>query len=317
MNTSSLSLNCFPVELSPVTFEVPFLDYKTWEASTKALREDYGDYLAYRYEADDHQIRVILLDGPQIPEGLSTMTADAGEFPFLGLRVIERSFARHLTAKGLVSWRTGFETLAMKKTPEFSRGSINVFCGISFQVRRPFQAEPYGFVMSVKWEVSASFEQSLVDPTLRAISIGMPVLYRPAATSGKIPEQLQRFRNRYLGRVREIRSEANAVIYCKDDELRQIPLADLFLEASPEVVRAYERESEMKHNARSVWQKIQEMNFVLNAGGRRNRSVLKDRLQAIRRFIGGGAREQVTLPLSYFRDGSISIALSPMRVEVQ
>ncbi len=317
MNTTGLILNCFPVELSQTTFDVPFLDYATWEVSTRALKEDYCDYLAYRYKTDDQQIRVVFLNGPRIPGGLEIMTVDVAQFPHFGQKVIERSVARYLTAKGLIIRRTGFETMAMRKSPEFSLGSISVFSGISFQPRRPFAKEPHRFMISVKWEVSASFNQSLIDLTLRAIAIGMPVLYKPVAATRNIPPDLRRFRNRYLGRVREIRSDTEAVIYCKDDALRRMPLADLFLEASPEAIRAYERESGLKHEARSVWQKIQELDFVLTAARRRNPSVLRERLQAIRRFLGGDAREQLILPLSYFRGGSISIGLSPVRVEVQ
>lgn len=316
MNAARLFLNCFPVELSSTAFEVPFLDYDAWEVSTEALREDYAGYLAYRYETDNGRIRIILLDGPQFPEGLGVMNADLAELPYLGERVIERSMAHHLTTKGLVTRWTGFETMAMKRTPEFSRGIINIHSGISFQVRRPFAAEPYGFVISVKWEVSPSFERSLADASLRAISVGMPVLYRPAGSAGELPQELRKFRHRYLGRVREIRSDTEAVVYCRDDQLRQVPLADLVLEASPEAIRAYERESATRHEIPSIWHKIQELNFVLNAAGRRNPSVLKDRLQAIRRVLGGGAREQLVLPLSYFRGGSLSIGLSPVRVEV-
>jgi hypothetical protein len=316
VNTTALVLNCFPVELSPTTFDVPFIEYSAWENSTKALREDYYGYLAYRYKTDDQQIRIVLLDGPQVPQALTLMAADVAELPSLAKKVIERSLADYMTARGLVSRRTGFETIVMKKTPDFSQGRINIFCGISFQVRRPFQANPYGFVISMKWEVTASFEQSLIDSILRAISIGMPVLYKPTAVTSKIPQELRRFRGRYLGRVREIRSDDEAVVSCKDDQLRRVALADLFLEASPAVIRAYERESGMKREVRSVWQKIQEFNFVLNATGRRNPSVLKDRLEAIRKFLGGGTREQLTLPLRYFGDGTISIGLSPMHVEV-
>jgi hypothetical protein len=316
VNTVHLALNCFPVTLSPTVFDVPFIDYKVWEASTKALREEYDGYLAFRYKTDDQQVRVVLLDGPQIPQKLTRMTVDVAELPSLGKRVVERSLTHYLAARGLMSRRTGFETTVMKKTPEFSQGCISIFCGISFQVRRPFEANPYSFMMSVKWEVTASFEQNLMDSTLRAIALGMPVLYKPSSATSRIPEDLQRIRNRYLGRVREIRSEAEAVVYCKDDQLRRVPLADLYLEASPEVIRAYERESGMKREARSVWQKIQELNFVLNAMGRRNPSVLKDRLEVVRKFLGGGTREQLTIPLRYFGEGSISVGLSPLRVEV-
>lgn len=317
MSMGSLLLNCFPVELSPTRFDLPFVDYETWEASTRGLEEKYAGFGAYRYKIDDRQIRIVLIDGPEFPSHLKLTTTEVAAFPHLGTKLIERSLSRCLTARGLVTSRDGFGTTkVLTRTPESARGLLQIFCGISYQVRHPFDEDPYGFTVSVQWEVSPTFGASLADPTLRDMSEGMAVLYKPSTRARELPPDLRQFRNRYLGHVHEILSEAEAVVSCKDGGSRHVLLADLVLEASPAAIREYESQAGLRYGSRSVWHKMQELNFVLNSGGRRNASVLKDRLQAIRQFLGGGSREQLVLPLCCFRDGFVSIALSPIRVEV-
>lgn len=317
MNMGSLLLNCFPVELSPTTLDLPFVDYETWEASTRALEEDYAGFGAYRYKIDDHQIRVLLLEGPEFPSRLKLTIVEVTALPHLGTKLIERSLSRGLTARGLVTSRDGFGTTkVLARAPEFSQGLLQIFCGVSYQVRRPFEEDPCGFTLSVRWEVSPTFGASLADSTLRDMSEGMAVLYKPPVRPREIPPDLRPFRNRYLGHVHEIRSDAKAVVSCKDGVSRHVPLTDLVLEASPAAIREYESQAGLRYGSRSVWHKMQELNFILNSGGRRNASVLKDRLRAIRQFLGGGSREQLVLPLYCFRDGFVSVALSPVRIEV-
>ena len=213
--------------------------------------------------------------------------------------------------------RDGFGTTkVLTRTSEFSQGLLQIFCGISYQVRRPFDEDPCGFSISVQWEVSPTFGASLADPTLKNMSEGMAVLYKPSVRPHEIPRDLRPFRNRYLGHVDEIRSDTEALISCKDGVYRYVPLADLVLEASAAAIHEYENLAGLRYGSRSVWHKMQELNYIINSGGRRNASVLKDRLQAIRQFLSRGSREQLVLPLSCFRDGFVSVALFPTRVEV-
>jgi hypothetical protein len=317
MNNASLILNCFPVELSPVTLDLPFFDHETWEASTKELNERYARYTAHRFELNQNQIRTVLFDGPELPQNLDLLTTDVADFPNLGKKIIKKSISSYFEMKGLKTLHSNFRTLILKKSPDFSQGMVNLFCGIAFQVQRPFQDNPYGFIVCVKWEVSVFFEKSLEEPILRNMSVGMPVIYKPNTETGRIPEDLRCFRNKYLGKVREIVLQSEAVVFCKDKALRQIPLSDLFIEASPASIREYEKRLGMRHASRSLWYKIQECNFVLTPQGRRNPTVLKDRLQAIRKFLGADSRDILVMPLSCFQKGVVSINLSPMRVEVK
>lgn len=316
MNSSSIILNCFPVKLIPLNYDLPFLTYNSWEASTKELKADFGDYSWYRIKENNGRIRALLLNGPKRPDNLDTIDADASVLPDFGKALIARSLSRHFAGRGLTVFREKIDTTVLRTTPEFSQNLIDIFCGVSFQVRHPFIESPDDFAMSVQWEVRTTFNRSLAEPKLRAIALRMPVMYKPESRDN-ISDDLKQFVNRYMGHVDELRSDNKAVVDCKDHVHRIVPFTDLFLEASPAVIREYERQSSLRQSSRSLWYKIQELSFVLNVQGRRNMFVLKDRLQAIRTFLGGSSKEQLIVPVASFQEGSISVGLNPMRVEVE
>ena len=169
----------------------------------------------------------------------------------------------------------------------------------------------------MQWEVKTTFKAKQDEPKLKATALlGLPVLYQPSSQEG-IDDEMKPFVNRYLGHVKEIQPQGRAIVDCKDHIQRHIPLIDLFLEASPLVIREYEKRSGLRSSSRSIWHKLQELNFVLSEQGRRNASVLKDRLQAVRLFLGGGSKEQLIVPAACFQEGSVIVGLSPERMEVR
>ena len=201
------------------------------------------------------------------------------------------------------------------KTPKvlLTKQLFNDF--LEFQVRRPFKEQADAFILSVQWKTAVLFRESIANGSLRRIAIGAPVIYKPQSKDSVLPA-LKRFRYKYLGHVKEFQSNSFAVVNCRDSQSYQVPLTDLYLEASPVVIREYENLSGARYSNQSLWHKIQELDFVLNKSGRRNPSVLKDRLQAIRQTLGG-PREEVIIPMNCFQKGSLSLNLSPLNVEVR
>jgi hypothetical protein len=317
MTSSNLVLNCFPVEISPTTFDFVSVEYSSNTDATTGLQNQYAGFLAQRHDLGDGKVQVILLNGPEEPQDAEFSTFDVGEFYTLGAKLIDRAIADHLIARGIRISRDKSTTKAVMKAPAFSKGLVDIFNGIEFQVKRPFNDLPYNFVLSVQWKVTVLFNDSLLNPMLRDIARGMPVLYKPDIPHNEVPLDLRPFRYRYLGHLHTLETQDKAIVNCKDGELRSVSLSSLFLEGSPAVIREYESKAGMRNPNQSIWHKIQELEFALNHSGRRNSSVLKDRLQAIRKLLGSGLKEQLVLPLSCFRAGSISLGLSPLRVEVK
>jgi hypothetical protein len=312
MIKSKLLLNSFPATLVPSEFDLPSLVFNNWEDSTQGLSAEYGAFSWYRTQEGD-RIRAVLMNGPEVPD-LQTTHINAGVFPDFGKAIIARSMSRYFATRGFEVERANFGTTVLRRAPEGSQGFIDTFCGIAFQVRHPFESEPGAFSVSAQWEVNPRFNQSLAEPQLSSISRGMGVIYRPQARVAQT-DPLKKYLNKYVGHVIDC-AQTTATIECRDHINRKVPLSDLFLEASPAVIRVYERRSGVSHSSRSLWYRLQELSFVLNKQGRRNTSVLKDRLQAIRAFLGGSTKEQLIIPLDSFAEGTVNVSLSPARAEV-
>lgn len=315
MNKIILLLNSFPATLVPLEYDLPSLMFSDWEASTKELTSRYGDFSWYRIHEGD-RLRAVLLNGPYLPKDLDTTHLDVRVQSEFGKAIIERSLSRFFATRGFEVERERFGTTkVLRRSPEASQGFIDTFCGVAFQVRHPFHSNPENFMVAAQWEVNPRFNTSLAEPELRAVSPGMAVIFRPDAHSAQA-DLLKPYVNRYLGHVIDCPTHSEANVECRDNVIRKVALSDLYLEASPAVIRNYEKRSGLSQSSRSLWYKLQELSFVLNKHGRRNASVLKDRLQAITMFLGGNTKEQLIIPLNSFQEGTITLSLSPAKAEV-
>src|SRR6266566_7381845 len=110
-----LILNSFPVEISPSTLALPFVEYDDWQTSTAGRKRDYKHYSTYRYDrtrfSDDDvrpgkRIRLLLLSGPPPVGGDGVYEADLGVFPALGAHLIEQTVSRYLESQGMTVFRT-------------------------------------------------------------------------------------------------------------------------------------------------------------------------------------------------------------------
>jgi len=90
-------------------------------------------------------------------------------------------------------------------------------------------------------------------------------------------------------------------------------LADLYAEASPTVIAEFERRSSMPTRQKSSWHRIQELSLVLTAQGRRNGAVLRDRLDAVRKFLGGELTSELGIKASTFDSVQVFIDLRPSK----
>jgi hypothetical protein len=317
-----LILNSFPVEIDPHTLSLPFVDYDDWESSTAGRKRDYKGYSTYRYDrtkADEidvrpgKRIRLLLLAGPKaLPDHL-VQDVDVGAFPILGANLIELTLSRYLASQGMTTRKTLFERSALTRIESSVGNLIHLYSGISYQARRPFLSDKYSFTITVQWVARAVFAESLLNSALRSIAIGLGVLYTPKTSP---VEGLRDFQDHYLGHVKQTAHDTEAIVECRDGETRSIPYSDLTLEASPEAIRRYEQENGSVERPMKIWRRVQQLSKVLTKEGRRNPLILRERLEAIRALLGGRSREQLVLPLHSYADGTISMGLAPLRVEL-
>jgi hypothetical protein len=314
---SNLILNSFPVEVHPSKLALPIIEFDSWEASTVERNKNYSKFRTHRYtrtEAPDQQrIRLVLLSGPDRPIDIQTVEIDAGEVPKLAAILIENSLSAHLESQGMTIKRGKFERFALRRVEASSGQLIHVFSGISFSARRPFRAHPYSFTLSAQWVARAIFSETLANITLQELAGGLAVLYTPKVRPS---EDLRQFENQYVGHVRQITPPDRAEVTCRDNVRRSVPLDDLTLEASPEAIRRYEQATGSQQRPSRIWRRLQQLSKVLTNEGRRNPSVLRDRLDAIRSVLGGFSKEQLVLPLASYAEGTVSIGLAPIRAEI-
>src|SRR5262249_55165387 len=142
-----------------------------------------------------------------------------------------------------------------------------------------------GFGITSQWEVKTEFVKSLADDRLRRISEGLPVLLRYNPEDWEPQEELKRYRNHYLGVVRRVLSKDTVEVLCRDNAPHKISADKLFIEAKPSTIKEFENRSAASQGGQSVWRRVQELNHVLTNAGRRNTSVLQDRLNSIRKFL--------------------------------
>jgi hypothetical protein len=313
-----LLLNSFRIEVSPISFLLPYADFPSWEESTAARDSQFSDMTTWRYSVDENQSRVnpsrnrmVFLNGPETPKGTESATFDLGRFWRIGCLSIEDSLGAHFSKFGYEIERNQFERIALTPHHGSVDGSVELATGLSFSVRRPFHDEPYGFTATFQWVVRAFFRDTLENDSLARIALGMPVLYKP---SGAPSGELRRFTNRFLGRIRSIEgSKGIAVVLCKDEAPRSVRLVDLRLEASPGVIKTYEKQIRSRSGPSSIIRTIQQLKLSLTKDNRRNITALRDRLERIRSLLleVGSSRDQLVVPLASFQSGSISMGLAP------
>jgi len=315
---STLTINYFPAEISPAIIRLPFIECASWEDSTSAKEGEYAKYTSWRYQPSESSgsgVRLVLLNGPDRPASASEESFDVGRFWRIALISIEESLAAHFASLGMGIEDAHFERLAIRKVHDTPDEVIELSTGVSFRAKRPFRDDHYGFVVMFNWEVRALFRESLENESLRGIAIGMPVLYKPTTDA---PASLRQFRNRYIGRIRSLETNRIAVVSCRDNVSRQVSVADLRLEASPATVKKYEQMCRRSLGPSRFFRRIQQLNMTLTRENRRNVSVLRDRLEAIRdvlRQSAGASGDQLILSLSSYQQGSLVIGLSPLRVD--
>jgi hypothetical protein len=315
---STLAINYFPVEITPSTLTLPLLEYGSWEESSIRKEQEYSAYSTWRYQPDrtKNLVRLVFLSGPQTPSAASEGVFDLGEYWRIGQLSIEDSVASSFAANDMAVERAHFDRLALRRIPDTVSDVIDLFVGVSFRAKRPFREERYSFVLVLTWEVRALFRDTLENETLRKISPGMSVIYKPE--DGKSTEHLAQFQNRFLGHLHSLEKDGYASVLCKDNEIRRIPVSHLRLEASPSTVKKYEQFSRGTFGPSQFFRRVQQLNMTLTNENRRNVSVLRDRLHAIRTLLqqlAGASRDQLVIPLTSYQQGTVTIGLSPIKTE--
>lgn len=312
----ALFINWFKVDLAPAEFTLPTKDYATWEESTTARDSDaLKPFHAYRGRTGAEVISIVLLQGPSAPPGWEGRTYAPRSHRNVVGEIIKYSLEEHFKKGRLVVSRSNWGVTATRPVGLLANNALQLSNGVFCQVYSP-DAET-GMGISAQWEVKAEFVKSLADENLRRICEGLPVLLRYNPHDWEPEEELKPLRNHYLGVVRRVLSKDMVEVLCRDNVPRKIPADKLFIEAKPSTIKEYENRIGANQRGRSVWQRIQELNHVLTSAGRRNTSVLQDRLNSIRRFLSPQGNELLVIELPIYGGGRANLDLKAATVEME
>jgi len=312
-----LLINCFPIEIAPQEFGLPCITVADWDKSTDEITRRLAGFTVARAKKDDGSIGIFLIEGSAVPVDSGSILVGGGAFPNIVSEVALTSLATHFRTRGLAVQQDNFEVHVTTPAAQFSAGTVELRTGLAMRVRFPPGEQKSSLrLLMARWEVKSDFNSNLDNPDLLSICTGKPVLYRPQNASRHEGDVPPHFVGRYLGHVISAPS-GNLKVSCRDRVERTVPAKDLRLEATPATVSDYERATQNpQRTTRSVWHKVQELSYVLTTSGRRNASVLRDRMDAIRRFLGQQSSQALLLPSPSFADVKLSLGLVPTSAEI-
>lgn len=312
----ALFINWFKVDLSPVSFTLPTKDYPTWEDSTTALdSEALRPFDTYRGRTGPENISIVLLNGAIAPAGWEGRAYTAHTHRNVITEIIKRALEAQFKNGKLITERSKWGVTATRPVNSLAKDAIQLSCGVSCQVHFPDSETGAG--VTIQWEVKTEFVKSLADDELRKLCDGLPVKLCYNPQDWEPDEKLKQFRNRYLGVVKSVVSKDMIEVLARDHEHYRLPADKLFIEAKPNAIKEYENRIVTGQGGGTVWRRIHELNHVLTSAGRRNTSVLQDRLNSIRRFLSPQGNDLLVMELPVYGGGQANLNLRPAAVQIE
>ncbi len=311
-----LLLNCFPIEIAPEEFTLPSVNATSWDASTNEVHQRFQAFRTARANNKDGSIGIFLLDGPAPPADVGKKLVGGDHYVHVVSDVVMASILSYFRSRGLSVHDDQFESTITTPSPQHVTGELEIRTGISVRIKLPPQDKIASMRLLVaRWEVKRDFRSNLDNPNLRQIALGKPVLYRPTERPVSDDPVPRIFVARYLGHVVAIPEPTHLEVSCRDGQRRRVLAKDLSLEPTSATISEYDQ---IFGNAshRSLWHRTQELGFVLTSSGRRNTAVLRDRLDAIRKFLSPDSSPALVLPSPTYSSLQLLVGLAPLTAEV-
>lgn len=311
-----LLLNCFPIEIAPEEFSLPSANAASWDESTIEIQQRFQEYQTTRTKNDDGSIGIFLIDGPAPPANIGQKLVGRDHFVHVVSDVVMTSLLSYFSSRGLSVQSERFESTITTPSPQQVTGEVEIRTGVSVRIKLPPPDRVASSrILVARWEVKRDFRSNLDNPDLRQIALGKSVLYRPTEQPVSDDPVPLIFVGCYLGHVQAIPTNTQVEVSCRDGVRRRLLAKDLCLEPTTATINEYEQTLE-KVGAKSLWHRTQELGFVLTSSGRRNTSVLRDRLDAIRKFLSPDSSPAVVLPSPAYSSLKLSLGLTPLTAEI-
>lgn len=307
----NLFMNWFRTENFPSGLDLPSSTFSDWRATSETFdRMQSEGFHCYRIQRDD-EVDIVLCFGPTPPvDWIERSFSSDGESQ-LFLHLIDESIAQYLESRTFDVRRTRFEVLAFPSQNALADELISARAGISAKSMR-FGRE-YG--VSIYWKVDVRFEATLEDSRLDAIATDAPVLSASEADSDEVHVPFGKPEG-YIGIVKEVESPTHVLVRCRDGTERSLERKRLRLESTQRTLRRYERHVMADRRQQQLWHRIQELSYSLDRNRKRNLRVLRDRMDAIRRFLVPDNESGVELPFRAYGEQAFYLNMNPAGVKV-
>jgi hypothetical protein len=289
----ALLVNWFEIRFERRSFDLPFLEFATWEESS-GLKDQNPEAEVVRVEAETGSVRSYFVAG----EAPGTSTATVSVFGFHGLtaRIIEYNVAGHFGAGGAEVIRGRWGVDVLRDVHRFDEIGLVLKQGINLK-HFPVTDSETRHGITLKWIVRPQFERALADLPQGHSYDGYPVILRWPTKADDCPEALAPFNQHYLGTVLARKGKDCFSVLIRDRTEQDVRADALFLEARADVISALEPVITKASGQQSIQRRILQLSHSLRTDGRRNPGILRDQLRSALKIVDPSGLGEVVFPL--------------------
>lgn len=309
----TIYLNAFPVTIADSVLHLPVRVHDSEQARNDHKRQLPKSSQVVDLIANSEGYRTACIRCQDTPDGYTSQRINLFDQQYIAPRIALSAISAGMQSREHFVRRRGLRTQALHQDPTVSFGLAHVRSGVEFYVEQPFQDTLSALYLVARWITPIEFTESIAHPTLRSISLGKGVIYRPGSDGPAVA--IKKFTNKYLGQVRRLTSTNSAIVKCRDRQERELTLSHLFLEGNPSNLHAYERASQTPGKRARFWNQVLKAQFVLDQNGRRNLDVLRQQISATRESLFGPEKADSIQNAPYPASTQVTVRSVPTTVE--
>ena len=289
----ALLVNWFEIRFERKSFDLPYLEFATWEESSGVRDQNPGAEIV-GVETATGSVRSYFVTG----EGPEPSTDAVSIFRYHGLaaRIIEYNTAEHFRSSGAEVARGRWGVDVLRDVHRFNEIGLVLKQGINLKYFPVSDSDtPHG--VTLKWIVRPQFERALAHLPQAHRYDGYPVILRWPTQDNDCPEALAPFNQHYLGVVLARSGKDRFSVLIRDRTEQKVRADALFLEPRADVISALEPVVTKASGQQSIQRRILQLSHSLREDGRRNPAILRDQLQSALKVVDSAGRGEVVFRL--------------------
>lgn len=313
----AIVLNWFRCDINPAVLKLYVRDFPSIEAA-KSHRATVPDAIgAYLWVGKDRSgkippVQLVAVNGSDLAGGY-LREIDVSHHAGVAKRVVRGSIVSFFRSRRFLVDEDRFGGgVSVLEAGTLASQFVRVRTGVRVKVDYPFREGRLGLIC--QWAVRAEVEGTLVLPDLAQLAVGLPCILELSDGDHGLPVDVRNRDRKLLGTIESV--EANdCVVKLRGGGRQRVPRRCLRLDAGAAAISRLDQQFANSATIRPAFQQIQRASLALGNDNRRNPSVLKDRLAAIRRFLGGDAPSLLVVPLPGAPGAKLTVDMRPVAVK--